>query len=235
VKAAFNREENTMATTATITDKAARASQLRSEAHALTGEIQQLKKKLAEASGALAVLETKRDELAQEIADGKSQKPGALAALHADIATARMPVEVLQKRVSQTQTALDQTRSALESLDREIALDAQRAARQARFDELGQQGRKIATRIGEHLRALLQEDLPAFDAVRDALLHEFVGGRFGADVGPEANVARALIHDFEGSLRDGPFLRIERKLLREGWQPRGDLVFEIKNLQPPKQ
>jgi predicted nucleic acid-binding Zn-ribbon protein len=217
------------------TEKATRADHLRAESRTLNQELTELWRKLAEASGVLAVLEAKRDALAQEIADGRQQKPGVLAGLHADIATAKMPVEVLQKRVSQTQTALDQTRSALESLHREIALEAQRAARQARFEELEQQGRKIAARIGEHLRALLQEDLPAFDAVRDALLREFVGGRFGADVGPEANVTRALIHELEGSLRDGPFLCVERKLLRDGWRARGDIVLEVKNLCPPQQ
>jgi hypothetical protein len=47
-----------------------------------------------------------------------------------------------------------------------------------------------------------------------------------------SGTALALVEEFSAQLFDGPYLRIKRKLLREGLQPRGDRVFEVKTLRP---
>jgi chromosome segregation ATPase len=221
------------ATAPVVTSKSERASELRTEVQSLTGELQQLRKKLAETAGNLALLEDRRRVMAEEIADGKPQKSSS-AEIHAKIDEAQLPVGVLQKRVNEKQVALDTVRANLETLNREIAIEAQAAARRARFQELEKEINEAAVLIGENIRALVEDDLPRFDAARDALTTEFVG-QFAEVTGPEGRAARELIHRLEAGWRDGSFLRTSRKLLRAGWQERGDIVFEIKNLRPPKQ
>jgi DNA repair exonuclease SbcCD ATPase subunit len=226
-----------MATAPSITTKSEQASRLRAKVSSFTTEIEQLQQKLETARRELDRYQSKRDELAEAIADGKPQRSTS-AELHAKIVKAQLPVEALQKRLAEKQSALDHTRTALETLNHEIALEERLAARQARFDALAKQGGYVAMRIAEKLRALLEEDLPAFDAVRDALTREFinVNGQLNAEIAgsPEASLARAVMHELEASFQDGPYLKIERQLLRQGWEPRGDLVFQIKNLRAPK-
>ncbi len=225
--------------TAPITDKSARATQLREQSRALNQELNDLRAKLAHASGALAILNDKRQKFVTNAAAGRDPKPGAVAALNVALDEAQIPFDGLTAAVRAKEGQLAQTKSALETLNREIAIEEQQAARSARYQELEKEGRDIAERISVKLRALIEDDLPAFDRVRDSLVAEFinVGGvlNVGA-VGPEAQRALSLLGELKGQFFDGPYLAVERRLRRANpsWQERGDLVFEIKNLTPPK-
>jgi chromosome segregation ATPase len=217
-----------------VISKNDQAAQLREKARTLTAELTELRSKLAHASGALAILNDKRQKFVTDAAAGKQPKPGAIATLTAEISDAQIPVEGLTAAVRTKEGQLAQTRSALETLDREIAIEAQHVARNARYQALEKEITDAATLIDDDLRGLIEDHLPAFDAARDALTTEFVG-QFAEVTGPEGRAARELIHRLEAGWRDGSFLRTSRKLLRAGWQERGDIVFEIKNLRPPKQ
>lgn len=229
--------EEHMATTAqAVTTKNQEAIRLRAEVQTLTGEVQQLRKQLAEKSGTLAVLTEKRRVLAEEIADGKPHKPATLAALHDDIAAAELPVSALQRRTTEKEGQLTQTKSVLEALDREIAAEARAAAYQARFSELKTELIASGAVIGEALRRFIEEELPRFDAARDALTLEIVGGRYAEQTTPEGREARELIRSVMESWRSPDGLAIRRKLLRADrpWTPRGDIRLELENLNPPK-
>lgn len=223
--------------TAPASSKTEEASRLRADVASLTKEVTQLGEKLALAQRTLGALHEKRRELGEAIADGKPQKSTS-AEIHAKILEAELPVSALQNRLTEKQHALDGARTALENLSREIALEEHRTARQTRFDALKVQGGYVAARIAEKLRALLEEDLPAFDAVRDTPVREFinVNGLLNTEIAgtPETSAARALLRELKASFFDGPYLRHERALLRVGWEPHGDLVFQVKNLRPPK-
>jgi hypothetical protein len=203
----------------------------------LAQELSELRSKLANAAGSLAVLTEQKRVIADEIADGKPpHKPATLAALHAEIAAAELPVTALQRRVSEKEAALASTRDALATLDREIAIEAQQEARRARFDALEKQGRGVTAEVAEMLRVLVEEKLPALATVRDGLT-EFinVGGQLNA--GPadsEGRAARALIHELEGQFWDGSVLTVERRLLRAGWQPSGSVELTLRSLRPPR-
>ncbi len=226
-----------MATTApAITSKSEQATQLRASVQVFTREIQQLEKQLAEKSGVIAQLEEKKRVLAEAAANGKQSKPGAIATIHAEIAEAQAPVEVLQKRLSEKQGALDTAQTALESLDREIVAEARQAAFQARFSELKQELTVSAAVICEKVRSLVEEDLPRFDFARDAMTREIVGGQFAEMTTAEGHEARALIHASMQSWMDGSRLAVTRRLLQEQpeWKERGDIEIIISNLLPPK-
>jgi hypothetical protein len=217
----------TMATgTVAATDKEARAVELRDEIQEIAGDLRQLHKKLADAAGALAVLETRRDELAQEIADGKHQKGAALATLHTDIATAKMPVEVLQKRVSEKESALAGVRDSLAGLEREISIEAQRAARIEEVRTLAAKGMRCAQGINTELGKIIVA-LAEYDELYRSF-RQFMG----AD--PElTGIAREVLAGMQNAWLDGSFLREERRLRREGYTD-GDLEFTVKSLRAPR-
>lgn len=212
--------------TALTASKSERASQLRAEIAALTKDVSQLQPKFEAAQRNLGALQDRRRELAE------SGKPGG--ELHLKIADAEAQVEALRAPVTQKQGALESARASLETVTREIRFDEEKAVRLARLESLGKQGHAAVARINESIRRLLQEEFVAYDAVRDALLNEFIGGATSTAVGPEPNAARALLHEFQGVLMDGAFLRVERALRRDGWEPRGDVELTIANLRPPR-
>ena len=223
-----------MATATAITDKRARASQLRSETTTLNDELTQASRKLDTARRALGALESKRVKFTEAAAAGNPPKPADVAALNTEISTAQISVDGLAAAVSGKQTALDAIRAQLETLGREIALEDQQEARRARFDALTKQATEAADRISEKLRSLIEEDLVAFDHARDLLVTEFIGGQYSTATGPEVTDARAVINKLKGQFFNGPFLAVTRRLLRAGWTERGDLAFEIKNLRLPR-
>lgn len=219
-----------MASAALVVNKAEQALQLRAESQSLGKEVSELQLRLETAERARESLQEKRRRLAE------AGKPGGVE-LHAAIADAEAQLEVLRGRLTRKRRALDAARGEVDSLDWEIEREARLAARKARIEDLESQGIAVCSRIAEKIRALIEEDLPAFDAVRDLLAQEFIhrDGVFNAaDNDVEANAARALIHKLERHWMDGSFLATERTLLRGGWQVRGDVVLEIKNLRPPK-
>ena len=158
-------------------------------------------------------MQSERNALAIAAADGSPQKSRGI---HERIADLEMPVSVLQNRLLEKQSALNQARRTLETLEFEIANEARRAAREARFAELKQQGEQAAARINEKVRSLLTEDLPTLDDVRDSLLREFSG-----------SPSRSLVRELTATLRDGSFLREKRRLLRDGWTVRGDIRLDV--------
>jgi chromosome segregation ATPase len=226
-----------MATAPPITSKSEQANRLRTESAALTKELAQAKEKLEISQHALAALQDKRRKLTEDVARGQQLKTGVIAALHAEIAEAQIPSEGLTALVNEKQARLDQVRSTLQTLESELAHEAQQAARQSRFASLRAQGGEVSARIAEKLRGLIEDDLPALDQVRDSLTSEFVNtGRLNAQmIDPEVTAARQFIRHLEGHFFDGSFLRAERALLRQGWTVRGDIELRIKNLKPPRQ
>lgn len=225
--------------TAPITDKATRATQLRSEAAALTREVTELKEKLEIAQRTLGVLQEKRQKFTEDAGRGRTLKPGEIAALNVAIDEAMIPVEGLTNAVKSKEAALDTVRDSLATLDYELGIESQRGARQARFDALEKQGIEAAARIAEKLRALIQDDLPTFDVVRTALNTEFVdaGGMLnGGMLTGEAIPARELIHSLEAGFRDGSYLKVEREMLRAGFIDAGEtgLSFLVKTLRAPR-
>jgi hypothetical protein len=228
--------ENKMSTSAqAVISKNDQATQLREQSRRLAAELVDLRAKFAHASGALTVLEEKRRVIAEEIADGKAQKSGS-ADIHAKIADAKLPVEVLQKRVSEKESALNQTRSALETIEYELKIQAQQVARKARFDMLATDLEEAAARIGGILHALVAVDLPAFDGARQALTAEFISQPGADPANAEGREARELIHRVEAGFRDGSYLKVERELLRAGFVDAGEtgLSFLVKTLRPPR-
>lgn len=218
---------------AAVTSKSEQADQLREQAQALSKEVAQLTAKLAAGQQTLAALQDKRRELAEAAADGKPQKHTS-AEIHAQIAEATLPVEVLQNRLAEKRARLHAVRGELDQFNRDIAIEAQQAARRERFDALKKQGGEAAARITATLRVLVEKDLVELDGVRDALLNEFVGGRFSDAINPEVTAARGVIHALEGAFFDGSRLGITRALLKQGWTERGDLKLTIENLTPPQ-
>jgi chromosome segregation ATPase len=178
----------------------------------------------------LTPLESKRDALAQELADGKpQQKSSVFAELHAAIATAKLPVEVLQKRISDKEAVLASTRDSLASLERDISIETQKAARIEEVKALAAKGAGITARINEML-AQFEQELAALSEVRKSL-SPFT---FAVAESPElAGMARAAIHATgQEAFMDGSFLAAERRLLREGWTVRGDISLTVQNLRP---
>jgi chromosome segregation ATPase len=222
--------------TAPIISKKDQAAQLRDQEGALGKEVTQLKEKLERASGALAVLQSKRDDFTKDAVSGRTPKAGAVAALSVAIDEAEIPVEGLSAALGTKQAALDQVSGTLRELEHEISTEAQREARQARLDVLKKQASEAGERIAEKIRTLLEEDLPALDAARNALTVEFIGGRASALVTPEATAARKIIHHVEQIIFDGPELRHARVMARAGWQPCGEagLSFTVQTLRPPR-
>jgi len=225
-----------MASQATaVINKNDQADQLRGQVRTLTAELTKIRADLAIAAGSLAVLQEKKRVMAEEIADGKTHKPTVIASLHADIEAAELPVSALQRRVTERDGQLAQTRDALATLDREIAIEANQAARRARYQELEKEITDAASVICEDVRLLIEEHLVRFDTARDALTREFIG-QFTQITGPEGRAARELIHRVMQSWMDGSRLAVTRRLLRASpeWKERGDITIEISNLRPPK-
>ena len=230
-----------MATTvvAAIADKRARASQLRSEALTINDELTQASRKLETARRALGSLESKRLKFTEAAADGNPPKPADVATLNTEISTAQISVDGLTTVLNGKQAALDTIRANQETLGREIAIEENQEARRARFEELAKQGHGLVAVINEKIRALIEDDLPALDLVRDSLANEFVnvGGRFNMEQNdPEVSRARGLLHQLgQMAFMDGSFLAVERRLLRSGeWTERGDIQLPIKNLKRPR-
>jgi len=213
---------------AVVTTKQQETESLRTTIRTSSEELRQLRQKLAVASSALATLQEKRHQFAEAAADGKPESSVKVAALHNSIAEAELPVGIMQQRVTQKEGEIERTRAELETLNRAISVEAQQAARRARFDALAKQGREITAQISAGLRALLETDLPALETVRETLTREFAGNPGEFSVG-----ARELIAGFHQQLQDGPFLRHERKLLREGWTACG-LELTLRTLRPPR-
>lgn len=209
-----------MATMARVTSKTEEAAKLRSQVGTLTKEVSEIEGRLQKAQASLSDVQSERNALAIAAADGSPQKSRGI---HERIADLEMPVSVLQNRLLEKQSALNQARRTLETLEFEIANEARRAAREARFAELKQQGEQAAARINEKVRSLLTEDLPTLDDVRDSLIREFSG-----------SPSRSLVRELTATLRDGSFLREERRLLRDGWTVRGDIRLDVQNLRAPK-
>jgi hypothetical protein len=224
--------------TAPAIAKTEQAEQLRGQVRTLTLELTELRSKLAHASGALAILNDKKQKFTEDATLGQTPKPGAIAALNVQIDEVEIPFNGFSAAVRTKEAALNQTRESLVTLDREIAIEAQQEARRARFDALGKQGHEVTARIAEKIRALVEDDLPALDQVRDSLTRDFVnvGGILNAGpVGPEAQAARALLHELgQCTFMDGGFLAVERRLLRAGWQPSGSVELTLRSLRPPK-
>jgi len=224
---------------AITTDKGTHAAELRTEAATLTKELAQAKEKLEIASKPLAGLESKRDELAAALADGKGVKLNAVAEIRAAIETAELPLKILRSRVTEKETALSQVRTNLAAIEREISIDAAKQARTHRFNELATRLRGVTGEVAELFQLLIESKLPELDsAVRD-LTAEFVnvGGMLNTGFTPESNAARAEIQNAVTELWDGAFLRAERARLRQGWQPRGEGPlgqFVVRTLVPPR-
>ena len=196
----------------------------------MTNEIADLRGKLDAAQKQLGLFEVQRTKLAERAAEGET--PKGSAELHDKIDAARLPVEVLQGKLATRQRELETAQGQLRDIEHEISIEAAQARREARFSELESAGREAAGRIAEHIRALLEDDLPAFDAVGRALTVEFVG-LLSASHTPEATRARHLIASLIETWQDGSFLRAEHKLRREGWVD-GDLELNIRSLRPPR-
>jgi chorismate mutase len=201
-----------------------RASEIRIQVVTLGQELAKLREKLDIAQRSLAPLKSKRDALAEELADGKPHKSTVGAEIHAAIATANIPVEVLQKRVSEKEVALDSARDSLASLEREISIEANLAARIGEVKALAGKGAGIAARINEML-AQLEQELAALGEVRKGLAPFTFAGAESLEL---AGLARAAIHATgQEAFMDGSFLASERRLLREGWTVRGDISLTV--------
>ena len=119
-------------------------------------------------------------------------------------------------------------RDTLATLDREISIEAQQAARQRAMRRTWRKGRPCSGRTGaEKLAALLETDLPEIQTVRETLAREFMSHPDEFSAG-----ARELLAEFDRELTDGPYMRHERKLLRDGWTARGP-EFVLRSLRPP--
>lgn len=217
-----------MATATQMTSKTEEARRLRAVIAAGSKELSELKEKLARANGVLASLESQRERFANDAADGRPHPFAKVAALHSDIDEAALPVGSLQQRVTQKEGELDGLRDTLATLDREISIEAQQAARRASYEALEREGRAAVARGAEKLAALLETDLPEIQTVRETLAREFMSHPDEFSAG-----ARELLAEFDRELTDGPYMRHERKLLRDGWTARGP-EFVLRSLRPPK-
>jgi len=138
--------------------------------------------------------------------------------------------------VASKSARLDVISAELQRFEQELSAEAAAAARKARFDELTKRGNDAADAIAGKLRAILEHDFVALDAVRDALVGEFVGGRYNIASGPEAQAARTLLHTLTGKLLAVDETTVaERTLLRQGgFTMRGDVTLTLRNLNPPR-
>jgi hypothetical protein len=227
-----------MATAAPAVSKKEEGILLRTQAAALDKEIVQLTSKLATAQAALDRLESRRRELAEAAADGKPQ--ASTADLHAKIADAKMPIEVLQNRLSEKQAARNQVGATLDVLEREIQAEKYEASRRAHVDALTKKAPEVAAEITAALSALITTKLSAYDAIRRQLGDIVNAGILpnlqpapGLD-GELAAQARIALAAMQSELFDGAVLRAERKLLREGYEPLPDPELVIRPMRPPR-
>jgi chromosome segregation ATPase len=231
--------------TAAVTSKSEQASQLRAEAQPFENEVSQLTAKLEVAQRTLGALTDKRRKLAEDAAHGRQAKPGAVTTIEAEIAEAKIPVEGLTTLLAERQTRLDAIRGALANLETEIAEESARQKRiddfEERFKVLEATGMGRARLVSDRLRQFIGLDLVQYDAIRATLHRELIAlatpqGHPASDA-LELELAgrlRKLLHDMESEIWDGSFIRATRELLRAGWKERGDVRFEIVNLEPPR-
>jgi len=216
--------------TVAITDKGARASELRAQVATLTKELAQSKEKLELAQRTLGSLQEKRHKFTEDAAAGKQPKPGAVAALTVEIAEAEIPVEGLTRAVGEKQATLAQVSDSLAGLEREISLEARKTDRIEEVNALAAKGAEISARINAKLAEILEQDFPAFDEVRKSL-RPFT---FDLESRELADLARSADHAMAGAFMDGSFVAVERRLLRQGWTVKGDISLTIQNLRPPR-
>jgi predicted nucleic acid-binding Zn-ribbon protein len=214
-----------MATAAAITDKAVRASELRTQIITLGQEITNLRERLEQASRTLGQLQEKRQRFTEEAARGKQPKVSEVADLNAALDQAQLPVDGLTPLLSSKQAAVAGARDSLASLEREIFLEAQRAAQIEEVKGLAEKGMECAQGVNTELGKIIVA-LTVYDELRRSL------GQF---IGPDpelTGIARGTLAAMQGAWNDGSFLREERKLLREGYTP-GGVEFVVRSLRKP--
>jgi len=222
--------------TAALSGKAARAAQLRTDAQTLEKDISTLTIRLSSFGGRLRELEETRRSYGEAAAAGHPPKASALASLEQEISAARLPVDSLQKQLTEKQSALASTREELQPLDRAIAAEEENSSRIARFQHLEQSLREVRDRIDSKLSSLIEEDLPMFDGLSETIAREYIG-KFttnGKEITPEGPSARELLSSCTASFFDNAVLAAERRLLRKGWAAGPIPRFEIRFMQPPK-
>jgi chromosome segregation ATPase len=217
--------------TAPIMNEAAQANEIRAQIRTTGQELTELRSKLARASGALAILNDKKQKLTQDAAAGRDPKPGTVTALNVAIDEASIPFDGLTAAVRTKEAALNQTREALAALEYDISIQTQKAARVEEVKTLAAKGAGITARINEML-AQLEQELAALGEVRKGL----TPFTFAAAESQElAGLARAAIHATgQEAFMDGSFLAAERRLLLEGWTVQGDISLTVQNLTSPK-
>jgi hypothetical protein len=198
----------------------------------LTHEAEILEGKLRDEQNKLAGLIALRPELARRVAMDE-EKPGKARELAISIAEIELRIEGLSTLVAEKRAAITPVTIELRQVQE---AEAQRL-RVVRFETLKANGTEIVSRLAEKLRALVQDDLPAFDVVRDSFNREFPRHLFNGQPSGDllSHTAEQLLSEWNSTLCDGPVPRIRQKLLAQGWEPRHEFWVEIRNLRPPKQ
>jgi len=221
-----------------VTSKSEQATALRAEAAVLEKELSKLRADLAPAQRKLGELQDRRKKMEQDAAHGQQPKPGTIASLLTEIAEAQLPVDGLTLVVAEKQARLDTVRTTLEALNRDMAMEEQRAAQQARLDAVVKQGAESARELTAAVTECITK-LNAYEAIRRQLGDFVDAGTLPnlrpaqGDDGQRAIQARAALAAMHSELFDGAVLRVVRSMRREGWTE-GDPVIVLAPMLPPK-
>jgi chromosome segregation ATPase len=186
-----------------------------------------LKSKLSAAEAQLQNNQAEQVDVSEGIARG-TRKHGEAASLLRKSEEILASVAGLRGLIGKNQAQLDGLIPEMRRIDSENLL----AKRRAELESLRRNGAEIVEGINAKLRALIQSDLPALDAVRDAMMqYQSLGGQAAG-----AALCEMLITN-NGTLLEEDALTNQRRDLHTSppaWMMRGDLVLTVRNLWPAR-
>jgi chromosome segregation ATPase len=195
------------------------------EVSTLETEINAFRIKLATEESDLAGLETERADLAEKIALGEAPASKA-SGIARRIEESETRIAGFRSIITRKQGELDARYPELRRMEAETKL----AARRTEAETLRADGAKICERINARLLAILKEDFPELDAIRDRLNGDL------RDVAPGADeqICRMLTLESGALAVEAPLIDMRNWQAGLLWTLRGDIQLQVRNLKPPK-
>jgi chromosome segregation ATPase len=202
--------------------------QTRQNVSALEAEISALRIRLATEESDLAALQSERADLAEKIALGElpASKASAIA----------RRIEESEVRIAGFRSIIDRKQGELNVLHpelRRLDAEAKLAAKRAEAQTLRADGLKICERINARLLAIIKQDFPELDAIRDRLNGELRDVAAGAD----EQICRMLTLGNGNLAVELPLIDLSTWNAHSGvplWTLRGDIQLQVRNLRKPK-